>query len=38
MIVYALVAHQQNLTLSVWSAGPPDKTYLYYPHVEGITL
>ena len=37
MMVYALVAHLQNLA-SIGNAGPPDTTYLYYPHVEGITL
>ena len=25
-------------TLSVGNAGPPDTTYLYYSHVEGVTL
>ena len=32
------VTHLEIPILSVGNAGPPDTTYLYYSHVEGVTL
>ena len=32
------VAHLEISNMSVDNTGPPDKTYLYYSHVDGVTL
>ena len=32
------VAHLEYPTLSAGNSGPPDTIYLYYSHVEGVSL